>query len=192
MRVLSISLIFALACPAFGMELPPLEDLMSKSEMAVTGVDRLTVDEKQALREWLEVFVDQDAKFAARKYAEQRKSEARAKKVRAIPTVPDQKPAGISPSGTAETRRDQDVVREEPRNRFNKNVARMIGDFSGWNGKTVFRLDNGEVWQQRRPDSVRRTKTISKPEVRISKNFMGFYVMEISAAKVKVPVTRIK
>ena len=189
MRVLSISLIFALAWPAVGMELPPLEDLMSESEMAVTGVDRLTADEKQALREWLEVFVDQDAKFAARKYAEQRKAEARAKKVQA---EPEQKPGGISPSGTAETTQGQDVVREEPRNRFNKNVARMIGDFSGWNGKTVFRLDNGEVWQQRRPDSVRRTKTISNPEVKISKNFMGFYVMEIPAAKVKVPVTRIK
>ncbi|SVE55574.1 uncharacterized protein METZ01_LOCUS508428, partial [marine metagenome] len=83
MRVLSISLIFALAWPAFGMELPRLEDLMSESEMAVTGVGRLTADEKQALREWLEVFVDQDAKFAARKYAEQRKAEARAKKVQA-------------------------------------------------------------------------------------------------------------
>ena len=170
-------------------ELPPLEDLMSESEMAVTGVDRLTADEKQALREWLEVFVDQDAKFAARKYAEQRKAEARAKKVQA---EPEQKPGGISPSGTAETTQGQDVVREEPRNRFNKNVARMVGDFSGWNGKTVFRLDNGEVWQQRRPDSVRRTKTISNPEVKISKNFMGVYVMEIPAAKVKVPVTRIK
>ena len=68
----------------------------------------------------------------------------------------------------------------------------MVGDFSGWSGKTTFILDNGEVWQQRRADSVRRTKRITNPEVRITKNLMGYYVMEIPAAKVKMPVTRIK
>ena len=188
MRVLSISLIFTLALPVFGSELPPLEDLMSESEMEVTGVDKLTADERQALREWLEVFVDQDAKFAIRKYAKQRKVEAKAK----IEQQNIEETRGeVSLAETVENGEDK-VIQEEPRNRFNKNVARMIGDFSGWSGKTLFRLDNGEVWQQRRLDSVRRTKTISKPEVRISKNFMGFYVMEIPAAKVKVPVTRIK
>ena len=54
--------------PVIGLELPPLEDLMSDSEMEVTGVVKLTQDEKQALREWLDVFVAQDAKFAARRY----------------------------------------------------------------------------------------------------------------------------
>ena len=79
----------------------------------------------------------------------------------------------------------------ETKNRFDKSVARIVGDFSGWRGKTLFKLDNGETWQQRRADSVRRTKIISNPEVRIKRNVMGFYVMEIPAAKVRVPVTRI-
>ena len=53
-------------------------------------------------------------------------------------------------------------------NRFNKNQAKIVGDFSGWSGKTTFILDNGEVWQQRRADSVRRTKRITNPETKSS------------------------
>ena len=82
MRRLSIYLIFALPWPISGAELPRIEDLMSESEMALTGVDRLTSDQKQALREWLEVFVDQDAKFASKEYAQRKKEETRARKTR--------------------------------------------------------------------------------------------------------------
>ena len=61
---------------------------MSESEMAVTGINKLTPEQKQALREWLEVFVDQDAKFAAKEYAEQRKEEEiRARKSQKQPGI---------------------------------------------------------------------------------------------------------
>ena len=26
--------------------------------------------------------------------------------------------------------------------------ARLTGDFTGWTGKTIFKLDNGQVWRQ--------------------------------------------
>ena len=175
--------------PVIGLELPPLEDLMSDSEMEVTGVVKLTQDEKQALREWLEVFVDQDAKFAARRYEKQRKQETRQ-----IDRQSSVEQTSVSSSGGGESMAisaKNEMQEPETKNRFDKSVARIVGDFSGWRGKTLFKLDNGETWQQRRSESVRRTKIISNPEVRIKRNVMGFYVMEIPAAKVRVPVTRI-
>ncbi len=187
MRRLSIYLIFALPWPISGAELPRIEDLMSESEMALTGVDRLTSDQKQALREWLEVFVDQDAKFAAKEYAQRKKEQTRARKSQK--KSPNKR--GWIFRREAE-KDDQAEENQDSSNRFSKNEAKMVGDFSGWSGKTTFILDNGEVWQQRRADSVRRTKRITNPEVRITKNLMGYYVMEIPAAKVKMPVTRIK
>ena len=188
MRGLSICLIVALSWPVSGAELPPIEDLMSESEMAVTGINKLTPEQKQALREWLEVFVDQDAKFAAKEYAEQRKEEEiRARKSQKQPGIK----IGRIFRRDAENNEQAQENQNSP-NRFNKNQAKIVGDFSGWSGRTTFILDNGEVWQQRRADSVRRTKRITNPEVKIKKNLMGFYVMEIPAVKVKMPVTRIK
>jgi hypothetical protein len=32
--------------------------------------------------------------------------------------------------------------------------SRIVGDFRGWDGKTVFVLENGQVWRQRQPGSV--------------------------------------
>ena len=52
-----IVVMLVITLPVIGLELPPLEDLMSDSEMEVTGVVKLTQDEKQALREWLEVLL---------------------------------------------------------------------------------------------------------------------------------------
>ena len=132
--------------PVIGLELPPLEDLMSDSEMEVTGVVKLTQDEKQALREWLEVFVDQDAKFAARRYEKQRKQETRR-----IDRQSSVEQTLVPSNGGGESNRPElaisaknEMQEPETKNRFDKSVARIVGDFSGWRGKTLFKLDNGE------------------------------------------------
>ncbi len=52
-------------------------------------------------------------------------------------------------------------------------VSVIEGPFKGWTGDTVFRLENGQVWQQRLRGNYYYSGT--SPEVRITKNFMGFY-----------------
>lgn len=169
-------------------DFPPVRELMSAEDMKVTGLDKLNEEELQALREWLEVFVERDAGFAIEQYRERQKAAARA--------VKEQKQEVKRQTVAASSARKEPAAATESedtrRNRFDKSYARIVGDFSGWNGKTRFNLDNGEVWQQRKPDSMRRMKAISNPEVKITKNFLGFYVMEVPAADVKVPVTRIR
>jgi len=49
--------------------------------------------------------------------------------------------------------------------------------FTGWDGDTIFRLANGQVWQQRR--AGRYVYQGSNPAVRITRNLMGFYRMEL-------------
>lgn len=62
-------------------------------------------------------------------------------------------------------------------------ITRIEGEFGGWDGKTVFTLANGQVYQQRRPG---RWKTsLDNPEVRIRKSFIG-YEMEIDGRSIGV------
>jgi len=62
--------------------------------------------------------------------------------------------------------------------------------FKGWSGDTVFKLDNGQVWQQRRRGNY--SYQGSNPQVRITKNFMGFYTMEMVENGKSVQVKRLK
>lgn len=66
----------------------------------------------------------------------------------------------------------------------------IVGHFSGWTGKTVFRLDNGEVWQQRL--GSRYAISLENPEVEIKKNLLGFYEMKIVKSGRRVGVSRLK
>ena len=72
--------------------------------------------------------------------------------------------------------------------------ARLAGDFTGWTGKTVFALDNGQVWRQTRnyiqPYSPR--KPISQPKVTITKGALGSYNMRIEGVRRTVQVKRIR
>jgi hypothetical protein len=69
-------------------------------------------------------------------------------------------------------------------------VAVIQQPFKGWSGDTVFRLDNGQVWQQRQRGNYYYTG--SKPEVRITKNIMGFNKMELIENGKAVGVKRLK
>ena len=67
--------------------------------------------------------------------------------------------------------------------------ASIAGAFSGWSGDTVFRLDNGQVWQQRH--ASRFSYNGDEKEVLIDRNFLGFYRMTHLASGRAVNVNRI-
>lgn len=72
--------------------------------------------------------------------------------------------------------------------------ARLAGDFTGWTGSTLFRLDNGQVWQQTKnyiPDYIPRDP-ITQPRVTISRGFMGSYNLRVEGVKRIVQVKRIE
>jgi len=68
-------------------------------------------------------------------------------------------------------------------------VANVQGAFSGWSGKTRFVLDNGQVWEQR--IGGRFVYNGSDKQVSISKNFLGYYILEHVASGRTVGVKRI-
>ena len=63
--------------------------------------------------------------------------------------------------------------------------ANIIGDFTGWKGKTLFRLNNGQVWQQR--IGGRYSRPLKNPAVTIEKGRFGYYlILDITGRQVGV------
>ena len=63
------------------------------------------------------------------------------------------------------------------------------GEFTGWKGKTVFRLANGQIWQQR--VSGRYRFRAENPAVTIERGRFGYY-LTIDETGRKVGVKRLK
>lgn len=78
---------------------------------------------------------------------------------------------------------------EKPEDRFQLH-ATVKEPFRGWSGKTLFYLDNGQVWKQR--TSGRHTYTGDDNRVVISQNRFGFFELRLLSADRSVGVKRVK
>lgn len=68
-------------------------------------------------------------------------------------------------------------------------ISNIDGQFSGWTGKTIFRLNNGQVWKQRLPGRWRYEA--NSPAAKITKNWLGYYILEVDGKK-KIGVSKVK
>ncbi len=90
-----------------------------------------------------------------------------------------------------EVRRMNEVVQAEAAKADAEGIrTRVIGEFRGWTGDTVFRLENGQVWKQRLKG--RWFYRAESPEVVLRKNTIGFWEMRVVEADRAVGVTRLK
>lgn len=69
--------------------------------------------------------------------------------------------------------------------------ARIVGDFTGWRGKTVFLLDNGQEWQQTE-SGYRNTGVFHNPAVEIKPMILGSWLMVVENCGCSLRVQRIK
>ncbi len=151
-----------------------VEDLMTPSELRETGVDSLSPAQKKALTTWLIKFRESDIDLDQADLA----SSAEA----------IEKPEQLMPASQANPSQVDDPWRSRPEKvDF---VTKIVGEFSGWEGRTQFNLENGQVWVQRR--SSRWKTELTNPEVRIYQNFLGAYEMEVIEANRSIGVRRIR
>jgi len=68
--------------------------------------------------------------------------------------------------------------------------GRIDGDFEGWRGDTLFVLDNGEIWKQRKNGKYFFKK--SAPEVVITRNILGFFDLEVVETGKSIGVKRVR
>lgn len=69
--------------------------------------------------------------------------------------------------------------------------ARIDGKFSGWYGKSVFRLDNGQEWTQTESGSFSNGR-YDHPKVKIKPMMLGGWLMYVEPCGCSVRVERTK
>ena len=69
--------------------------------------------------------------------------------------------------------------------------ARIVGTFSGWSGSTIFKLDNGQEWQQVEPGAYDGQR-IENAEVTVKPKSFGSWLLVVEHCQCRVAVKRIK
>jgi len=143
-----------------------LEERMTGREFRDTGLHKLTEAELAALNRWI----------ASRSLAEGESLPAAASGGAIV--------AGADASIDRRGLRD-DTSNERPIE------ARIVGAFDGWDGDTVFELDNGMVWQQTdgRPYQM---SEMENPVVIIEPGIMGSWRLRVDGFNARAQVRRIR
>ena len=70
-------------------------------------------------------------------------------------------------------------------------IARLAGEFTGWDGQTVFKLDNGMIWVQADNDK-HFVKRVENPEVKISPGMFSAWYLSTEGSNRRCRVRRIQ
>lgn len=172
----------SMAAPTF----ESLDQAMTADERVKSGIDSLNAEQREFLNSWLKARYGEPAQVEAsepdtaivRTPATSVTTEADAQ---AIETEVERRVAAkLAATKTGKDNPKDDMPLE----------ARLVGDFKGWTGKTVFRLDNGQVWRQRSASTYRHKG--SDMRVRFEQNWMGGWQMEVLSTGKSVLVKKMR
>jgi len=173
--------------PAFASEPDNIESMMSAEERLKSGVDTLTAEQRQFLNNWLKENYDRrtDNVVTRTTADEQSASTEQPVKLEATPEaieaeVDRRVAAKLADKRESEKTKQSDSAFE----------ARLTADFTGWTGKTIFKLDNGQVWRQRSSANYRHRG--SDRRVTFKKNWMGGWEMTVVSSGKTVLVRKVQ
>ena len=166
-----------------------IEREMSPSERRAMGIDGLSVEQLEALNQWLRKRFDRGQEnttievraevreqvLEAARMADAAEREAEIERRVTIEVEAAKQRIGVTPA--------EPTVSEPVK-------AKIRGSFNGWSGNTVFALDNGQVWKQRAGSFYRHEGSDYKVELK--RNFFGGWEMTMISSGKTVLVTRVK
>lgn len=160
--------------PALASESGNIESVMSAEERLKSGVDTLTAEQREFLNNWLQENYGRRTESVVTRTTTDKQSESTEQpaKLKATPEaieaeVDRRVAAKLADKRESEKAKQSDSAFE----------ARLSGDFTGWTGKTIFKLDNGQVWRQRSSANYRHRG--SDRRVTFKKNWMGGWEMTV-------------
>ncbi len=93
--------------------------------------------------------------------------------------------------GTASTTPVIDRTGFAPDHETSEVRSRLVGEFHGWDGKTTFHLENGQVWQQVGSDTWSGVK-LDNPRVTIETGFLGSWRLKVEGYNTTTKVRRVR
>ena len=187
-----------------------LRDAMTPEELEAAGLDSLSPEQQQFLDGWLrQRFTSPPSAGAMGQAATRDLDPGSIHDGSGSISTGDNEAVGASANGNeaieAEIERrvalevnaaiakaaEEDAAEEAARvaTRDEPFEADIVGPFSGWGGKTVFTLSNGQVWRQRTGSNYRHTA--DGQAVAVKKNFMGLWTLTVLSSGRTVGVYRI-
>lgn len=190
---------------------------MTAEELAASGLGRLSPEELAKLKAYVERYKT-GAVATVQEQAEQKvaATEARAKEIeqRAVETEQKVKLAETKAAAAeakakeAEAKKSAETAEKKKGPLWVSALAtlkriadkpegtealetRIAGKFDGWSGKTVFHLQNGQIWQQS-DDGSYVDRPVDSPKVRIVPGRLGAFWMEVDGVNPRVKVKPIK
>ena len=155
-------------------------DLISEEDFHAAGLDKLKPKELERLNQiWQRLQSDPERSVAAA--------------VEELPlNTESPAPSSVQQNESLEELMGKEQLARRPDERTPKEIeSRLIGTFSGWKGSTIFRLENGQVWQQRIDGSVKYHKS-EGPKVKIVRTLGGGYRLKVEGYRQSCPVKRIE
>jgi hypothetical protein len=145
-----------------------LEEQMSGKEFTAAGLDKLSKEELDALNGWI------------RRHS--------------LATLDTPRPvaSGGSADAAAEDSRGFEKKKKKKDDGDRSTItSRLVGSFSGWDGQTVFKLENGMIWAQSDKDKF-FTKEMQNPVVVIEPGMFGTWHLHIEGFGSECRVKRIQ
>lgn len=152
-----------------------LREAMSAEEFSATGLEKLTPEELEALRGWVNRYVSQEKTKAVEVAVQERKEVIKKETERAF--------------GFLNVWGDGEPVPEELKGP-DYIESTVPGKFRGWNGGSRFVLANGQVWEQLGNDQY--FMPLTDPAVRIEKGSLGSHYLRVLETGRRVKVRRVK
>ncbi|MDX1572086.1 MAG: hypothetical protein R3200_16500 [Xanthomonadales bacterium] len=160
-RHVLLSLLLLVPFAAFADEpLTSLEEQMSGADFERAGLDKLTEEELAFLNRWLD-------------------NRGVAVDAPAAPEPATEQGVSEAQMGLRGAEPERVVIE-----------SRLIGKFNGWSGRTLFKLENGQVWQQIGGGSY--YASADSPAVRIEPKMFGSWKLYVEGIGRSVKVKRIK
>ena len=72
---------------------------------------------------------------------------------------------------------------------YTKVESRIAGEFRGWQGKTVFTLENGQRWQAAGSDTYVLPRALFNPAVKITPGMLGSFWLTVDGVNARTKVT---
>ncbi len=191
-RLILVFLALCLGSAALAADKPlDVRDVMTASQFHATGLDTLKPDQLAAFNAWLSTYSHASAPGSAAMVP------APAAPVALAVPVPVPAPA-VAPSAAAQPATamtpaatslfGHEMLSPTERKEPERIETRILGSFTGWNGNTLFKLENGQIWKQA-DSSVYETK-LENPQVVIKR--LGFgYLLTLSGHGATVFVARV-
>lgn len=171
---------------------PDVRNYMSVNAYNQSGLATLSPGQLAALNAWF----GQQLKVHPQAAQSQQAAPATAVEQAAVPApVPVVTPSvpqpAAAPAASASGSFGMDSMSPEQNTETPKRVeSRIVGEFNGWNGNTVFKLENGQVWQQAATGYFTNVR-LENPPVVIKKLLFG-YLLTLPGQGETVFVRRIK